>query len=300
MEIKYVCGIDEEYHTVTVGSFPSKCNWFYNYEHPRLISSENLEKVKIGQKAFVKLTPYYKHIIVLTDSTPIKEIVDAKEKRDAFYTKLYEKYGDSFDYKRSPEFERYLNICFNEMVKHGKQLDTYTANATYIVCKVFNIRVRANRTENPEDLAGFYYPESMFEVVNAIYDIINEMVMNNGMSFNMQYTAGMSRYDLPIGNSDYNAFVKELESRTHFKNGGIEPEVYVLRDATCYRGYGDHNEFCDVNSVLNITPELTEYIYDTNDPNSKRLYIKNSEGYEHSGIYMNWNFEIKGNQKRKV
>lgn len=233
---------------------------------------DELDEFKVGQT--VEATeidePIISKNLVVTDDTINEEVTRIIRQREEFYKGLKEKYKkDLKTIGYVPSFENnIIDVFIVDRIINGLPADLYVLDILKCLSSAMGLRLRGN-PKNPYFSSGnFTFPEELYKMVAAMYDIISEKLDNNE---SMRFVL----YDFGEINEEYDQFLKEVERRTGYDDERLGSELgqsirdeILIAENNYERPSKEAIRLSKMKPVIEISPERTTYYSDTNSVNA--------------------------------
>ena len=236
-----------DFDAIVVAKIDPKTRCFYDYH--RREDVENYDDFQIGQS--VREGEYKKFEIV--DSNINEEVVKIVEQDAAFYEALKEKYKDKPDFGFSnfpPPAKTILYDLIKQRLQNNKSVNLYVLAILHMLSDGMGLRVCWQHGGTLYDqISLFTYPEELYEVLSAMYDIISEKLeKNESMNFILYEYGGI--------NEEYKSFIDEIERRTRYSSGYFGSDLKDQIRSEAY--HGDNFGFSERRKQLSIMkPRIT-------------------------------------------
>ena len=265
MDFYYVIDKDLEFSEMRIAKLDSKTKQFYDYHffdfYPDCAKFELGEKVTLSKPERVEKT----------DGTISKEVVSLIFQDALFHKETVDKYKDKVPFgfmNTPPSIEMIISSFVQYRVENGLDVDLYVIDVLRLLSKAMGLRVRWNNGGTLyNQMSSFNYPEELFEVIAAMYDIISERLANDEhMRFDL--------YEYGAKGKEFIEFINELERKTRYPAAcfGSDLEDRIADEAYHGPNWGFSQrryELSIMKPTIQITPNVTTYYYDRSEENAR-------------------------------
>ena len=211
----------EEYYVIKKDYFNSilgakldpKTECFYDYHD--IDGVADYDKFQIGQT--IKLDNDKGFVIVNSDICD--KVVEIVKENDAFYEQLETTYGDLDNYLYElADTKEILNAYIKDRMKKEQSVDLYVFAILNLLSKAMGLRLKCIHGSYYDGYSVFKYPEELYEVFSAMYNIISERLEENESLNFLLYDYGQS-------NKEFKKFIAEIERRTRYESSYFKSDL---------------------------------------------------------------------------
>ena len=258
-KLKYYVFYKDDYlnDVVGVAQVDPQTHCFYDYHYYSNI--ENLDDFQIGNTAILGDDGQLK----LADSTINTEVTEIIAKNEDFYKKLKDKYASQLEtVGHIPETDTgILSDYLKDRIKNNQPVDLYVYNIVLLLSSAMGLRLRWERYGMAyNQMSPFTYPEELYEILSAMYNIISEKLANNeSMRFLL--------YDYGGINDEYAKFLDEIERRTRYNASSFGSDLGDKIQSEAFNGanwgYSEARRRLSImKPLVTISPLSTKYYHD--------------------------------------
>lgn len=250
---------NEEYYVIKKDYFNSilgakldpKTECFYDYHD--IDDVADYDKFQIGQT--IKLDNDKGFVIVNSDICD--KVVGIVKENDAFYEQLETTYGDLDNYLYAlADTKEILNAYIKDRMKKEQSVDLYVFAILNLLSKAMGLRLMCTHGSYYDRYPVFKYPEELYEVFSAMYNIISERLEE-------KESLNFLLYDYGYCNEEFKKFIAEIERRTRYKSSYFKSDLVdkVRFEKSC----GSHRKAERLSTMkpsIIINPSMTIYYHD--------------------------------------
>ena len=268
---------NEEYYVIKKDCFNSilgakldpKTECFYDYHD--IDDVADYDKFQIGQT--IKLDNDKGFVIVNSDICD--KVVEIVKENDTFYKQLETKYGDLDNYLYElADTKEILNAYIKDRLKKEQSVDLYVFAILNLFSKAMGLRLKRVHGSYYDGYTDFKYPEELYEVYSAMYNIISERLEENeSMNFLL--------YDYGQCNEEFKKFIAEIERRTRYKSSYFKSDLVdkVRYEKSC-GSLRKAKRLSTMKPSIIIDPSMTIYYHDIASKDGKVEIITPEEAKE--------------------
>ena len=185
------------------------------YDYHVIDGVKNYDDFEIGKAVKLCKDEYGKDVgFEIIDDEICDEVVRNAQENTEFYENLREKYGGKMINRKKPFLiptaEEILHTYIVDRLTENQNLDLYVFSILKFLSSAMGLRLEYESCSFYDAKSNFRYPEELYEVFSAMYDIISERLAK-GVSVNLLL------YDHGSINKEYEDFIAEMERRTRYR-----------------------------------------------------------------------------------